>query len=291
MSSTLIDRTSDAAWAQTTAEPHPYALGYSESEFKRLEQQGALYRDLTEDIMRKAGLGPGMRVLDIGCGVGDVSLLAGELVGPSGLVLGVDRSAEAVETASARAARAGRDRWVRFAAAELDVFFTHERFDAIIGRLILMYLPDPSATLRRLTTRLRPGGIVAFQEMAVTLIHSVPAGPQFRRCTGWVSDALERGGFEIEMGGKLFATYVAAGLPAPQMIATARVEAGPASPVYDYMAATVRSLIPAIERLGVATADEIEIDTLAPRLRKEALDNSACIMLPPLVGAWTRMPV
>jgi Methyltransferase domain len=91
-----------------------YALGYSESKLKRLELQANFFRDLTEDVLRRAGIASGMRVLDIGCGVGDVSLLAAELVGPSGAVLGVDRSAEAIEMAVRRAAAAGQH-WVRFA--------------------------------------------------------------------------------------------------------------------------------------------------------------------------------
>jgi len=68
------------------------------------------------------------------------------------------------------------------------------------------------------------------------------------------------------------------------------VEGGPESPVYDYMADTVRSLLPAIERAGIATAAEIDVDTLAERLRREAVANGACIMLPPFIGAWTRTP-
>ena len=61
--------------------PSLYPLGYSETEFKRLERQGAFLRDLTEDVLRRAGLAAGMHVLDVGCGVGDVSLLAATLVG------------------------------------------------------------------------------------------------------------------------------------------------------------------------------------------------------------------
>ena len=62
-------------------EPRPqadgaYALGYSDDEFRRLERQGDYYRDLTEDVLVRAGIGPGMRVLDLGCGVGDVALIA-----------------------------------------------------------------------------------------------------------------------------------------------------------------------------------------------------------------------
>jgi hypothetical protein len=59
-------------------------------------------------------------------------------------------------------------------------------------------------------------------------------------------------------------------------------------PVYGYLADVVRSLLPMAERHGVATAAEVAVDGLAERLRAEAVVNNACIMLPPLVGAWTR---
>ena len=74
------------------------------------------------------------------------------------------------------------------------------------------------------------------------------------------------------------------------MIAAARVEGGPDAFAYDYLAETLRSLLPLMERLGITTAEELDIDTLAERLRSEAVANSACVMLPPLVGAWTRIP-
>ncbi|MFK0687810.1 hypothetical protein ACFX5Q_06335 [Mesorhizobium sp. IMUNJ 23033] len=89
------------------------------------------------------------------------------------------------------------------------------------------------------------------------------------------------------MGGKLFSTYLAAGLPVPQMISGARVEGGGESLGYEYIAQTVRSLIPAMERTGITTAAEIGIDDLADRLREEAVAHGACIMFPPMIGAWT----
>jgi hypothetical protein len=90
---------------------------------------------------------------------------------------------------------------------------------------------------------------------------------------------------ELDMGGKLFATFVAAGLPMPQMIAAARIDGGLHSPVYDYLAGVLRSLLPVLERAGIATAADVQIDDMAERLRKEAVAQDACIMLPPLVGA------
>jgi 2-polyprenyl-3-methyl-5-hydroxy-6-metoxy-1,4-benzoquinol methylase len=264
-----------------------YALGYSTDEFRRLELQGAFFRDLTEDVLRRAGIDSGMRVLDVGCGVGDVALLAGEFVGPTGSVLGIDRSHEGIEIARRRAAAAGQH-WTLFEASEIETYATPQRFDAIVGRLVLGYMPDAPAALRRLTELLRPGGVAAFQEIALPLIRSVPPGPLFGRCSEWVTRAFGPAGFEIDMGGKLHATFVDAGLGTPQMIAAGRVGGGAGSPLYDYMAGVVRSLLPMIERFGVATADEVGIETLAERLRQEALASNACIMLPPLVGAWAR---
>jgi hypothetical protein len=153
-----------------------------------------------------------------------------------------------------------------------------------------MYLPDPPATLRRLSGFLRPGGTAVFQEMAMPLMRSVPGGPQFLRCRHWIIATFHRAGFAIDMGGRLLATYNAANMFTPQMIAAGRVEGGPESLVYDYMASTVRSLLPTMERTGVASAAEVSIDTLADRLRQEAIELRSCIMLPPLIGAWTRTP-
>src|SRR5262245_45883093 len=153
------------------ADARTYPLAYSEGEFRHLEQQNVFLADLTEDILQRAGVAPGMRVLDIGCGVGDVSQMAAWLVGPSGAVLGIDRSLQAVEIARRRTAAANQG-WVRFAAADLDAFITNERFDAVIGRLILMYLPDPATTLRRALSSI---------SLANYLSHS-PESPTLCRC-------------------------------------------------------------------------------------------------------------
>src|SRR5262249_60577103 len=69
----------------------------------------------------------------------------------------------------------------------------------------------------------------------------------------------------------------------------AMVEGGAQSPAYDWVAETLHSLLPMAERLGIATAAEVDIETLAERLRREALEHNACMTLPPLVGAWTRL--
>jgi ubiquinone/menaquinone biosynthesis C-methylase UbiE len=266
-----------------------YILGHSDDELARLARQGAVLADLTEDVLRRAGLAPGMRVLDLGSGVGDVALLAGRLVGPTGAVLGIDRSAEALDKARRRAKAAGQA-WVRFAVTDVAGFSPDEPFDALIGRLVLLYVPDPSATLRALVRHVRPGGIVAFQEMDMTAARAVPDAPLYRRCGELIVQAFARSGFDPDTGSRLHRIFRGAGLPAPQMIGAARIEAGPDTPAFEYLAQTVRSLLPVIERLRLATAAEIDIDTLADRLRQESLRGDHCHTLPLMVGAWCRLP-
>ena len=111
----MSNRSSDRVAAiHGSADAPEYVLGYSDAEFERLQRQGALFRPLSEAVFLRAEISTGMNVLDLGCGVGDVSLIAADLVGPSGSVLGVDKSPESVDIAKQRSAAAGKS-WVRFA--------------------------------------------------------------------------------------------------------------------------------------------------------------------------------
>jgi len=90
-----------------SASTSEYLLGYSDHERRRLVLQAAVLNPLTEGFLVRAGVGPGMRVLDLGCGVGEVALLAARLVGPQGHVTAIDLDPAALEISRARAAAAG----------------------------------------------------------------------------------------------------------------------------------------------------------------------------------------
>ena len=90
-----------------TADP-PYPLGNTSAEHARLIRQAAIWDPFTERLFRDTGIGPGQRVLDIGSGVGDVAMLAAKsFVGPSGVVVGVEREPVTIATARSRVAKAG----------------------------------------------------------------------------------------------------------------------------------------------------------------------------------------
>src|SRR5690606_5935580 len=112
--------------------------------------------DLTQDILVRAGLAKGMRVLDLGCGAGDVSIIAADLVGPEGTVLGIDPAPEALSIARARLDALGKT-WVKFELGSLESSSNGAEFDAVIGRFILIHLSSPADALRRLMQHCRTG--------------------------------------------------------------------------------------------------------------------------------------
>jgi ubiquinone/menaquinone biosynthesis C-methylase UbiE len=268
-----------------------YPLGYSEAEAQRLMEQGAMLEDLTADLLSRAGLAPGMRVLDVGCGVGDVSLLAARIVGEKGSVLGVDRSAASLEIARGRSKRRAELREtanIWFAEADLNTFEPCGNFDAIVGRFVLLYVPARASMLRRLTQSLRRGGVMAMQEYDISSLAEAPESPLFAGYRRWIVDGFTSAGAELDTGSKLYATFLQAGLPPPQMVSAQLVHSGHEPTGYEHATQVLRSLLPTLERNGVATAKEIEIDTLANRLREDAVARHAVMFTPRLVGAWAR---
>jgi SAM-dependent methyltransferase len=267
-----------------------YALGRSAAETQRLIRQAQIYGPLTRRLFASAGITAGMKVLDVGSGAGDVALLLTELVGPRGAVVGVETNATILETARARVRAAG---WtnVTFLEGDVQSVSLDEDFDAVVGRWILMYLPDPVAVLHRLLRRLQPGGIVAFQENDFTYPPTTfPPAPLHQQLVRWTTPPPDSGGPDQRMGSKLYRTYLDAGLPMPQLRLDAPIGGGEDWPGYAYVADTVRSLLPMLEQMGVATPEEVGVDTLADRLREEVVDQRGVQMLPIVVGAWARKP-
>jgi len=135
-------------------EQSEYVLGHTNAEQLRLIRQARVLAPFTNRLFRDAGIASGMRVLDIGCGMGDVTMLAAQLVGPSGRVVSIDRDQASIETAQRRVSAIGLEN-VKFYQADLLTFEDAESFDAIVSRLVLEFLPDTTAVIKRLSMLLR----------------------------------------------------------------------------------------------------------------------------------------
>jgi len=283
------------------SETDTYILGRTERETRRLILQHQVFGPITRRFFQAAGIGPGMKVLDLGSGAGDVALLAADLVGPTGHVVGVDMNAKILETARARTEAAGWSN-VTFHAGDVREIALDTDFDAVIGRWVLMYIPEPAKFLRQLTSRLKSGGIVAFHENDFTyppttfpatpvsddiLKWGIPPVDESMRT--WSSPSAPRGP-EAQMGTKLYRTYVEAGLPGPQLMVEAAAGGGPDWPGYELLAETLRSLLPMLEKVTGMDPAKVDIDTLADRVRAAVVEKNGVHMMPIMFGAWSRKP-
>lgn len=261
-----------------------YVLGVSTQEQERLRAQGDAVGPMTLRLMTQAGVGAGMRVLDVGCGTGDVSLLAARLVGASDEIVGIDREEQMVEAARKRASDLGLAN-VRFVQGDFrDLGAAEGVFDAAIGRLVLMYQADAVEAVRRLTRAVRPGGLVLFQEYDSTMppTSRVPM-PLHVKVRGWIWRTLERSGADVHMGFKLFHVLRTAGLSRIEM----RAEAIVATPETRYPTVPlVRVLLPRMVAYGIAAEEEIDIETLEVRLAAERDAADAVYIGGFVFGGW-----
>lgn len=272
-----------------TTEVRTYLMGRSEAETRRLMAQHRLYGTFTRRLLEDAGIEEGMKVLDVGSGAGDVALLAAEFVGPTGSVAGVDQDSEVLETASARAEAFGLTN-VSFHAGDLHESLPDGDFDAVVGRLVLLYVPDPAKTLRELVEHLVPEGIVTFREFNFTAesIVAFPPMPLWANLWAWMQAVVRGAGLDPATGYNLRKTFLGAGLPEPEMNVCSPVGGGPNWAGYDYAVESLRSMLPLILKLGIATDEEVGIDTFAERLRAETQTVDGVVKTPDLVGTWAR---
>jgi ubiquinone/menaquinone biosynthesis C-methylase UbiE len=211
-----------------------------------------------------------MQVLDVGCGVGDVSFLLAALVGPEGSVVGVDLDAEALKLAEERRTAQGITN-VEFRESDVRLVDRGRLFDAAVGRFVLMFISDPTATLRQVAECVRPSGIVAFQEMDGR-VTTAPAmnQPVLARLQNLFARTSERSGARLELGAELYSRMLDAGLdPDPKPLAEIAVHMGQGEVAYRRWAQFARSLLPKIVEYGLAAEKDI-LDIL-DQLRDELI--------------------
>jgi len=261
-----------------------YVLGGEQHEIARLDAQSAFYEPATMRFLAVAGIEPGMRVLDLGTGLGHVARLIAALVGPSGEVVGVDAQPRLLEIAEERTVEAGVEN-VRFVESDVRDYRDERRFDAVVGRLILFHLPDPAGALRHHAEGLEPGGLLLAVDFDAVACRCEPPLPIAEAAVEYYVAAFRRAGADPAIGMRLPALLAEAGL---QQIESFGIQ--------DYiphdnplgtalLAGVVRTL--AIAE-GADLPPELELETLEPRLVEAVQGARATVVPPTLVGAWGR---
>lgn len=237
----------------------------------------------------RAGLRSGMRVLDLGCGIGAVTMIVARLVGPTGHVTAIDLDGGSLEVGRSRASQAGLPN-VTFEQANVAEYSAQEPYDAVVGRHILIHTPDPLPILRRAAAQVGRGGVVAFQEYDLSrYFPNTPAKPLYERIFHLLVELFTRV-TQADIGMRLFQMFHDIELTNIQSWAEFGLDGGPDCPYYEWITDTVRSLLPKLEATGIATAAELDVDTLADRLREEAVTMGGSLAGPIMAGTFGNKP-
>jgi ubiquinone/menaquinone biosynthesis C-methylase UbiE len=266
-----------------------YVLGTDDAEIARLDAQAGWIAGATEALLRAAGIGGPMRVLDLGTGLGHVAFLVADLLGPGGSVLGVDQAQRMLEIAERRRAAAGAEN-ISFLQADARAFTADEPFDAIVARLLLFHLPDREEVLRRQLAALCPGGTMLIVEFDVGAIRAEPEAPLVEAVRGWIEAAFRSAGADPRIGPQAGQLLRRTGFGD---VSTLGIQAyfAPTDPIGPALCAAVtRSLAPQIVARGIADEAELGLETLQERIAQQVGALDAVIMPPAVVGAWGTRP-
>jgi ubiquinone/menaquinone biosynthesis C-methylase UbiE len=263
-----------------------YLLGNTDEEHSRLIRQAARLAPVTEAFFREAGIGAGQRILDVGSGLGDVAMLLARLVGPTGAVVGVERDAKSIARAKARAMET-RLFNICFVEGDIADCALDGAFDAVVGRYVLQFLPDPAGVLRRLSQSLRRGGIAAFLECSFAPFLALSAHlPLWSTAARLMQEVGLRHGVRTEMGPELFRTFIDAGLPAPHM--RLYMELGHDQNFTRWLADVLRSIRPHFSKFQISPEPLGNLDTLEERLQAEVASSRSVVPWLSMVGACAR---
>jgi SAM-dependent methyltransferase len=238
----------------------------------------------TRALLRRAGLRAGMRVLDVGCGAGAVTLALARLIGPAGQAVGIDRDGPCLEIARREAADC-RVPAVFHQGEALDLD-EPPVYDLVFARFLLTHLREPAAALARLVAAARPGGVVVVEDIECAAHFSAPPCPAFARYVQLYQEVVRRKGADPEIGPRLFGLFHDAGLD-PVCVSVVQ-------PAYSrgsgkrLAAVTLEHIREAVTAAGLAT--DAEIDRLLAELKAFAADPRTLLSPPRFFQLWGRRP-
>lgn len=240
--------------------------------------------NFTSELLIKAGVKKGSKVLDIGCGRGDVSLLAADLVGSEGNVVGVDIDSGSIDVARKKINDLTISNVSFYTTDASKVSETIGKFDVIVGRRVLMYQIKPVEFIRNLQKCLKKNGMIAFQEHDMEMVPSnTQPMPLHCKVQKWLRHTISYEGADTSIGFNLYDIFTKAGFKVKEMKAEPIIQ----TPIEPYnVAAIVEAILPRILASNAATKDEIEIETLEARLSEERSKSNAIYIGDVKFGIW-----
>jgi ubiquinone/menaquinone biosynthesis C-methylase UbiE len=262
-----------------------YSLATGPSAVRRLMILHNIYAPFGKRILLKAGLKAGMKVADFGCGVGLVSRMLAEIVGPMGKVVGIDASAEQVEQAANICRETGLNNIAFVAADATNTELTRGWFDLVYCRYLLLHLPDPAACLREMYSVLKPGGMIVVEDGDLATATSLPP-----TALDAFADLFTRlgptRGVDYSVASRLHQMVKAAGFPNPSMrIHQPAIAQGENRLLLKW---SVEEAGSAFVSAGLITPNQLKRTLTAMQAATD--DPEVVVLMPRLSAVWARKP-
>jgi SAM-dependent methyltransferase len=259
-----------------------YALATGEAAAYRLRILHEVYGPGTRRVLIESGLQSGMRVADLGCGVGMVTGLLAEHVGPDGHVVGIYSSAAQLAQAREHLRGGGSNTSVVLASAT-DTGLPPESFDLVYCRFLLIHLPNPESALCEMFSLLKPNGILVCEDGDLTACGSEPPSALDAFADLWGRLGPRRG-LDYTLGRRLFQMVLAAGFRTPEITFNQPVVArGECKRLLEL---SVAEAGPAFVDAGLLTAEDL--DRTLVEMRRLGADDSVLAVLPRMSQVWAR---
>lgn len=266
------------------AAPEPYVLRRGEDGAARLRLLNRLKGPSTMALLRRAGLQPGWRCLDVGCGIGAVSLAMARRVGPTGQVTGLDLDPGFIAVARAEAARLGLA--ADFHVADIGTLDLAAGYDLVFSRYLLSHLPDPEDKLARLVAAVAPGGLLVVEDVDFPGSVCYPPNAAFDAYVTFYNEVVRANGGDPELGRRLGLLLGEAGLQGVRMaVAQPVFVTGPGKRL---AAVTLTHLRDRILHAGVASAETV--DAAVAGLEEFAAEPGSMLTMSRTFQAWGRRP-
>jgi SAM-dependent methyltransferase len=269
---------------QVTQNKGDYVLATGQAASDRLRILHNVYGPGARTLLTRAGIQPGMKVADLGCGVGMTTRLLAELVGDAGQVVGIDYSAAQIEVA--RNLTPSSKSNVSFVeASATDTGLPRMSFDLVYCRFLLIHLTEPELAMREMYDLLKPGGILVIEDGDLTSAGSEPSSKlhAFSELFGGLGP---KWGVDYTLGRRLFRMVLAANFSQPEIMFNQPVFARGENK--RLLELSVSEAAAAFVEAGLITSEQLK-QTLV-EMRHLADDESIVGVMPRMSQVWARKP-
>jgi ubiquinone/menaquinone biosynthesis C-methylase UbiE len=263
-----------------------YALRGGREGYQRLQVLSRVHRVDTVDLLARAGLRPGMRCLDLGCGGGEVTFELAALAGPGGSAIGVDR--DEMNLALAReAAQQRRVANVEFRAADVNDWDEPDAYDFVYSRFLLQHLSQPRSLLLRMWHAVRPEGAIAVEDTDFDGMFCEPGNDALDFHRRMYPSAVERNGGDARIGRRLYRYFLEAGIPEPGLRLVQHADAAGEAKTMALL--TLQSIEESIVSAGLASSGQVA--AAIEELAAFTADPETIIGGPRIFQLWAQRPM